>query len=115
MGEEVTYTVEVRPGRLYRKAIIRPKYVLKDPTEPVEKSKRVLIAPMPLLPIPKEMAGDSLLSEIILKKYEYHMPFYRQIKELAHLGMEGLREATVVGCYRRTAELLRPLYDLLVS
>ena len=115
MGEEVTYTVEMQPGKLYRREIIRPKYGLKDPTEPVEKGKGVLIAPMPLLPIPKGMAGASLLSEIILKKYEYHMPFYRQIKEFAHLGMEGLREATVVGWYQRTVELLRPLYDLLVS
>ena len=115
MGEEVTYTVEIQVGRLYRKAIIRPRYGLKDPTEPVEKGKGVLIAPMPLLPIYKGMAGASLLCEIILKKYEYHMPFYRQIKEFAHLGMEGLKEATVVGWYQRTVELLRPLYDLLVS
>ena len=113
IGEEVTQTVELKPGMLYRKEIIRPKYGLKDPTEPVEKGKGVLIAPMPPLPIPKGMAGASLLSEIILKKYEYHMPFYRQIKELAHLGMEGLKEATVVGWYQRTVELLRPLYDLL--
>ena len=115
MGEEVTYTVEMQPGKLYRKEIIRPKYGLKDPTEPVEKGKGVLIAPMPLLPIYKGMAGASLLCEIILKKYEYHMPFYRQIKEFAHLGMEGLKEATVVGWYQRTVDLLRPLYDLLVS
>ena len=114
IGEEVTYTVEIQAGKLYRKEIVRPKYGLKDPTEPVEKGKGVLIAPMPLLPIPKGVAGASLLSEIILKKYEYHMPFYRQIKEFAHLGMEGLREATVVGWYQRTVELLRPLYDLLV-
>ena len=114
IGEAVTHTVEIKPGMLYRKEIVRPKYGLKDPTEPVEKGKGVLIAPMPLLPIPKGIAGASLLSEIILKKYEYHMPFYRQIKELAHLGMEGLKEATAVGWYQRTVELLRPLYDLLV-
>ena len=113
IGEEVSHTVELKPGMLYRKEIIQPKYGLKDPTEPVKKGKGVLIAPMPPLPIPKGMAGASLLSEIILKKYEYHMPFYRQIKEFAHLGMEGLKEATVVGWYQRTVELLRPLYDLL--
>ena len=114
IGEEVSHTVELKPGMLYRKEIIRPKYGLKDSTEPVERGKGVLIAPMPLLPIHKGMAGASLLCEIILKKYEYHMPFYRQIKEFAHLGMEGLKEATVVGWYQRTVELLRPLYDLLV-
>ena len=40
----------------------------------------VLIAPMPLLPIYKGIAGASLLAEILLQKYEYHMPYYRQIK-----------------------------------
>lgn len=43
------------------------------------------------------------------------MPFYRQIKQMAHLGMTGLKEATMVGWYKRTMELLRPLYDVLVA
>ena len=61
------------------------------------------------------MPDASLLSEILLQKYEYHMPFYRQIKQMAHLGMTGLKEATMVGWYKRTMELLRPLYDVLVA
>ena len=60
------------------------------------------------------MPSSSLLAEILLQKYEYHMPFYRQIKQFAHLGMTGLKEATIVGWFKRTMELLRPLYDVLV-
>ena len=43
------------------------------------------------------------------------MPFYRQIKRLVRLGMNGLKEVTIVGCFKRTMEPLRPLYDILVK
>lgn len=43
------------------------------------------------------------------------MPFYRQIKQVAHSGMKGLKEATMIGWHRRTMELLRPLYVLLMG
>ena len=75
----------------------------------------VLIAPMPLLPIYKGIAGASLLAEILLQKYEYHMPYYRQIKQYSHLGMKGLTESTVDGWFKQTMELLRPLYEVLKS
>lgn len=115
IGEEVTYQLGYEPGKLYRIAVVRPKYGLKDSTEPVERGEGVRIAPLPLFPIYKGMPSSSLLAEILLKKYEYHMPFYRQIKEFAHLGMHGLKEATVTGWFKRTMELLRPLYDALVK
>ena len=34
------------------------------------------------------LPGASLLSEIMLGKYEYHLPFYRQIKQFHHLGVK---------------------------
>lgn len=115
IGEEVTTLVGFEPGKYCRIEIIRPKYGLIDPTEPVEKGKGVIIAPMPKFPIYKGVPDASLLTEIVLQKYEYHMPFYRQIKQMAHMGMTGVKEATMVGWYKRTMELLRPLYDLMVA
>lgn len=115
IGEEITTLVGFEPGKYYRIVVVRPKYGLIDPTEPVERGKGVVIAPLPKFPIYKGVPDASLLSEIVLQKYEYHMPFYRQIKVMAHMGMTGLKEATVVGWYKRTMELLRPLYDVLVS
>ena len=75
----------------------------------------VLIAPMPLLPIYKGIAGASLLAEILLQKYEYHMPYYRQIKQYNHLGMKGLTESTVDGWFKQMMVLLKPLYEVLKS
>ena len=114
IGQEVTRIVEHKPGQLYIKEIIREKWGLKDNTATAPKGMSgVLIAPMPLLPIYKGIAGASLLAEILLQKYEYHMPYYRQIKQYNHLGMKGLTESTVDGWFKQTMELLRPLYEVL--
>ena len=116
IGQEVTRIVEHKPGQLYIKEIIREKWGLKDNTATAPKGMSgVLIAPMPLLPIYKGIAGASLLSEILLQKYEYHMPYYRQIKQYSHLGMKGLTESTVDGWFKQTMELLKPLYEVLKS
>ena len=116
IGQEVTHIVEHKPGLLYIKEIIREKWGLKDNTSVAPKGMSgVLTAPMPLLPIYKGIAGASLLSEILLQKYEYHMPYYRQIKQYSHLGMKGLTESTVDGWFKQTMPLLRPLYEALKS
>ncbi len=113
IGEEVTDVVEFEPGKLYRHQYVRIKYGLIDPTEPAEAGEGVRIAPMPQLPIYKGIAGASLLAEIVLQKYEYHMPFYRQIRQFTHLGIKGLSESTVDGWHKQTMSLLRPLYKAL--
>ena len=116
IGQEVTRIVEHKPGQLYIKEIIREKWGLKDNTSTAPKGMSgVLVAPMPLLPIYKGIAGASLLAEILLQKYEYHMPYYRQIKQYSHLGMKGLTESTVDGWFKQTMELLKPLYEVLKS
>ena len=112
---EVTYTAECEPGKLYRKAHIRHKYALKDSTAlPPAGQPTVAIAPMPELPIYKGIPGPTLLSELLLNKYEYHLPFYRQVKMLNHMGMH-VRENTVNGWFAPAAELLRPLYGVLLE
>ena len=116
IGEEVTRIVEHKPGQLFVREIIREKWGLRDNTMlPPEGMPSVLIAPMPLLPINKGIAGAILLSEILLQKYEYHMPYYRQIQQFRHLGLKGLTESTVDGWFKQAVGLLRPLYDVLVA
>lgn len=114
IGEEVTRVVKHRPGMLYVKEIIRPKYALKDNSQlPPEGQKGVEIAPVPLMPVDKCIADTSLLAEILLQKYEYHIPFYRQIQQYRHLGLKGLTESTLDGWFKKTVGLLDPLYEVL--
>lgn len=67
---------------------------------------------MPLLPIYKGIAGPTLLAEILLQKYEYHLPFYRQVQQLRHLGFKA-SESTIGGWFKPAVELLKPLYEVL--
>ncbi len=116
IGEEVTRIVEHKPGQLYIKEIIREKWGLRSNTSVAPRGMGgILIAPMPLLPIYKGIAGASLLAEILLQKYEYHMPYYRQIRQYSHLGMKGLTESTIDGWFKQAIQLLRPLYEVLRS
>lgn len=111
IGEERTRTLEFEPGKLYVKEIIRPKYGLKDNTAlPEEHQAGIVIADLPLLPIYKGLPGASLLAEILLQKYEYHVPFYRQVREFHHLGLK-IPENTLHGWFKPACELLKPLYD----
>ena len=114
IGEEITKVVKHKPGMLYVKEIIRPQYALKDSTRlPPAGQQGVGIAPMPLMPVDKCIADTSLLAEILLQKYEYHIPFCRQIQQYRHLGMKGLTESTLDGWFKKTMELLKPLYEAL--
>jgi transposase len=113
IGEERTRTLEFEPGRLYVKEIIRPKYGLRDNTLlPGEGRSSVLIAPLPLLPIYKGLPGTGMLTEILLQKYEYHVPFYRQVQAFRHLGLR-IPENTLNGWFKPACELLAPLYEAL--
>jgi hypothetical protein len=98
---------------LYVKELVRPKYVLKDNAAPAaDSTPGVIIAPLPLLPIYKGLPGASLLAEILLGKYVYHLPFYRQIQQFQHLGVK-IPENTLSGWFKPACELLKPLYEVL--
>ena len=113
IGEERTRTLEFEPGKLYVKELVRPKYGLKDNAAPaVDGTPGVIIAPLPLLPIYKGLPGASLLAEILLGKYVYHLPFYRQVQQFQHLGVK-IPENTISGWFKPACELLKPLYEAL--
>lgn len=94
IGEEVTEVLEHKPGELYVRRIIRPKYSLnKDKQRKLEESgqepaQTIKTAILPLMPLPRSNAGPSLLAELLLGKYMYHLPFHRQIAMLKLTGMQ---------------------------
>lgn len=111
IGEERTRTPEFEPGKLYVREIVRPRYGLKDNITPApEGTSSVVIAPLPSSPIYKGLAGATMLAEILLQKYEYHVPFYRQVKEFRHLGIR-ISESTLSGWFKPVCGLFRPLYE----
>jgi transposase len=116
IGEEITEQLEHKPGELYVRRIIRNKYALKKDLQLLQEtgtgttlSKIIKIAPLPLLPLPRSNAGASLLAELIMDKYMYHLPFYRQI---AMFKLQGIKipASTINGWFIGCSDLLRALY-----
>jgi len=117
IGVEVTEILEYKPGEAYVRRLERIKFAEEQATEEKnsdneqkeEETPAIHIAPMPLLPLPRSNAGPSLLAELIMNKYFYHLPFHRQI---SMLKMEGLRlpASTVNGWFQGSSDLLRALY-----
>lgn len=70
------------------------------------------MAPLPVMPLPKCMASESLLTDIILQKFFYHMPFYRVIQKYKELGVK-ISASTMNDWYAATCEKLKLLYDIL--
>jgi transposase len=116
IGEEVTEQLEHKPGEIYVRRIIRHKYALKKDLQVQQEldmdgslNKIIKIAPLPLLPLPRSNAGASLLAELIMGKYMYHLPFHRQI---SLFKLEGIRipASTVNDWFAGCSDLLRALY-----
>ena len=71
IGEERTPELDFIPGKFINRIFIRPKYAKND---------KVVIAPLPNRLIEKGLPGTGLLTQVILSKYEDHLPLYRQEK-----------------------------------
>lgn len=114
IGEEVTELLEHKPGELYVRRIIRPKYALRKNLQQLEESeesgqKNIKIAVLPLLPLPRSNAGASLLAELLTSKYVYHLPFHRSIAMFKMAGV-SIPASTVNGWFTGSSDLLRALY-----
>ena len=116
IGEEITEVLEIKPGELYVRQIIRPKYALKsslqlanEEGESQQGQKSVVIAALPLMTLSRSNAGSSLLAWLIAGKYHYHIPFHRMIKMLEQSGL-SLPASTVNGWFAGSVDLLRALY-----
>ena len=113
IGVENTDTLAIQPARMYIKRTVRHKFVLKSSLQIKHPERQAfLIAPLPETVIPKGMASESLLADILINKYVYHLPFYRQIQKYKELGVV-LSDATIGDWFAAVCSRLRPLYDML--
>ncbi len=75
---------------------------------------QIVTANKPLQPIEKGLAAPGLLSYIIVSKYGDHLPMHRLERILQRHGIEIAR-STMCDWAAQCAEVLRPLYDLMVD
>jgi transposase len=112
---EISDSLERIPAMVYIRRIIRHKYVLKSNIQIKSPERKAFeIAPMPLAPVDKCIAGASILTDIILDKFMYHLPFYRVIQKYRESGIV-FNGSTMNGWFSATCERIKPLYDILKS
>ena len=117
IGEEITEMIAHKPGELFVRRIIRPTYALKKNLQkqaginegPVVNIKT---ASLPLLPLPRSNADASLLAELLMGKYMFHLPMHRQLAIFKLTGM-SIPASTVNGWTMGSCDLVRALYHRL--
>ncbi len=107
IGEEVTLKLAHEPGSFFIKEIIRPKYA--HPQKPEE---GILTAALTDSIIPKCRADESLLAEIITKKFADHMPLYRVAEEMGRHNI-GISHKLLSSWVVRCGLALKPLYEVM--
>ena len=107
IGDEVTEVLDYVPGELYVKRYIRPKYV--KPAD--ETAHTVITASLPGRILEKCMAGEGLLSQIIVDKYVDHLPLHRQLQRFARAGV-AIAQSTINDWVRAVLVQLTALYEV---
>ena len=103
IGEKVTHRLAQRPG-----SQVVLKYV-----RPVAKRKcdeTIHTAPMPEGVLEKSTADVSVLAGLLVDKFVYHLPLYRQHQRLINNGIT-LSRATLTHWAARCIDLLAPIVD----
>ena len=117
IGEERTEILEYTPEKFFKLVIVRPKYAVKEENQSLElahDNKNVVIAELPSRPIPKCLAGNSLLSAIAIDKYIDHLPLYRQRQIFKRSDIE-IAASTIDSWIAYLGKLFKPLYERLAQ
>lgn len=109
IGEEISRRVVKIPEHIYVEETIRIKYVLKSSLQEVDKNPFV-IAPPCWEVFPKSLASASILADILVKKYHFHLPFHRIIQEYKDVGFT-IGSSTINDWFNKVCDLLRPIYN----
>lgn len=90
------------PAKFYVLRTYRHKAIRKS-------DRKIITADAPIKPIAKSYASSSLLADLMVDKYVDHIPFYRQKKQFARLGMV-IPEPTIIDWFQDVSDLLLPLH-----
>jgi transposase len=105
IGEDVSEVLDVIPAILRVLRTIRPKYACRGCTDGVVQAKV-----LPRL-IEGGMASTALVAHVVVSKFAWYLPLYRQVQILAGQGIH-LDRATLAGWVKRAAWWLKSLYEL---
>jgi transposase len=111
IGQKVSYRLAQRPG-----VYVILKYI-RNVTKKIshrEGEKKISCPPMPFEVFEKSHADVSFLAGLLIDKFQYHLPLYRQHQRLEGAGIEVSR-AWLTQLVHRCGDLLKPIFDELVK
>lgn len=107
-GEETSEQLDYIPASLFVVEHVRTKYACPNCHD------QIIVAAKPEQPIAKGLPGPGLLAQVITCKYADHIPLNRFENICRRQGVE-LSRSTLCDWMKASADLLTPLYDLMVS
>jgi transposase len=110
IGKEITEKLEYIPSKFYINRIIRPKYA-KDNSDKTQ--TKILIGSLPEFAIYKGIAGNSLVTQLLVQKFVDHLPYYRQRQIFKRENIE-IDKSTINNWQLKISELLAPLYQKMI-
>lgn len=103
IGEKQTYRLAQRPGSYVVLKFVRRVIKRKG-------SGEISCPPAPPAVLERSFADVSFLAGLLIDKFRYHLPLYRQHKRLLDAGIEVSR-GWLTQLVHRTAALLEPIYE----
>jgi transposase len=103
IGKKVTYRLAQRPGSYVILEYTRPVYKILD-------DQRILTTPAPANVLDKSVVDVSFLAGMLIDKFCYHLPLYRQHQRLMQSGIQLSRSSLGIWA-GRAIDLLRPIVD----
>ena len=107
IGEKVTYRLAQRPGSYQVLKYRRPVIKLKD-------TQKILCLPAPDAVLQGSRADVSFIVGLLVDKFAWHLPLYRQHQRLAAAGITVSRP-WLTQLSQDSIRLLEPIYDALFA
>lgn len=104
IGEEHHDELEAVRAELYWSRQVRKKFVSK-----ADRNRPPLMAPAPEPSIPGTLCAPQLMAQILVDKYEDHLPHYRQSKRFLRRHLVELSRQTLNQWTHAAAALLEPI------
>lgn len=112
IGEEVSERLDIVPAKMTVIRHVRYKYACKQCEGVESESSPVKTAPLPAQLVEKGIATPGLIAHVLTAKFVDAVPFYRQEKQFARIGVDVSR-ANMSNWAIKAAEICRPLLELL--
>ncbi len=108
IGQKTTRKLAQRPGSYVVLEYVRPVFKKKEAGDAI--ASEILCAPPPAAVLERSFADVSLLAGILVDKFLYYLPLYRQHQRMAAGGVR-ISRVTLTNWVHRCADLLAPIHQ----